>query len=56
MSGHITYTEMVSYFGKKPATDLLKCVERLAEIENEIIQFDKNARWEMALNSLNEIF
>jgi hypothetical protein len=55
MLDHITYTEMVGYFGKEPATDLLKCVERLAEIENEIIQFDKNARWETALRTLNEI-
>ena len=45
---------MVNFFGKDPATKLLQCVERVAEIKSEIIHFDKNARWEDALKALND--
>lgn len=55
MFGHITYSEMATFFGKTSATQLLQCVERVAEIRSEIILFDKNARWEMALKALSEI-
>jgi len=54
MWSHITYNEMVKLFGADAATKLLQCVERLTSIKNEIIQFDKNIRWDTALNALNE--
>lgn len=54
MSDLITYGEVVNIFGKDPATQLLQCVERVAEIKSEIIQFDKNARWKVALKALND--
>jgi hypothetical protein len=54
MWGHITYNEMVEFFGQDAALRLLQCIERLAEIKNDIIRFDRNARWQVALESLNE--
>ncbi len=55
MTGVITYTELVEKFGKDSAVGLLLCVERIARIKNDIIQFDRNARWSAALETLNEI-
>lgn len=54
MQGHITYSEVATIFGNTSATQLLQCVERVAEIKNEIILFDKNVRWEVALRALSE--
>ncbi len=54
MQGYITYSEMAKFFGNTSATQLLQCVERVAEIKNEIILFDKNARWDVALKALSD--
>ncbi len=51
---YVTYKELVDRFGKNNARDLMRCIERLAEIRNDIIEMDSDKRFENALKALND--
>ena len=51
----ITYNDMEMRFGKKPARDLLLCLERMARIQSDILHIDADRRLEKALSALNAL-
>jgi hypothetical protein len=51
----ITYQDLIVCYGNPTAFDLLRLVERLARIKNEIIYLDKEVRFQRALDALNEV-
>lgn len=52
---HITYADLVDRFGNHSARGLLRAVENLAQVKNDIVLFDHNARFQSALEALNNI-
>jgi hypothetical protein len=52
---HITYSELVSYYGRRQALKFLSLLERLGQIKSDIIMFDLDARFQNALEALNNI-
>ena len=52
---NITYTDLVGCFGKDNAHQLLLAVEKVAQIQNDIILIDQDIRFKKALEALNEI-
>ncbi len=55
MMDAVTYNDLVSRFGSDRADQLLRMMENLAEIRDEIIGLDTNARFSRALDALNDI-
>jgi hypothetical protein len=52
---NVTYNDLVTRYGSPAAYDLLLSVEKLAQIRNEIIHCDEEARFRRALDALNDI-
>lgn len=50
----ITYQDLIARYGSTRAFDLLLTVEKLAKIKNDIDTFDEGARFERALEALND--
>jgi hypothetical protein len=51
----ITYSEIAARHGRRPALQMLQTIERLANIKDEIISLDLDARFEKALKILSDI-
>ena len=51
----ITYQDLVARYGNTAAFDLLLKIERLAQINSEIIRFEEDERLQRALDALNAI-
>lgn len=51
----LTYKDLIASYGLDSAIHVLKSIERLAEIENDIQNMDCEARLKTALDALNEI-
>ncbi|MDE2020222.1 MAG: hypothetical protein KGJ13_07805 [Patescibacteria group bacterium] len=50
----MTYTDMAERHGHDQAYDLLKGMERLAEVKNKIVPFDREVRFRRAVEALCE--
>jgi hypothetical protein len=50
----VHYNDLVDRFGKDMANKLVRCLEQLAQIQNDIIEFDSDKRLEKALAALND--
>ncbi len=51
----VTYEDMVTRYGNTQAFDLLLTLERLAQIKNDIFNYDEESRLQNALDALNQI-
>lgn len=54
MFEYVTFRELAERYGKHPAFNLLCLIERLAQIRNEIVSMDLEARFEKALKALSQ--
>jgi hypothetical protein len=54
MNYHVTYTDMAVRHGHDQAYQLLRCMERLAQIKDSIIYFDRDLRFRRAFKALCE--
>lgn len=52
---HVTFSELAMRFGKRPAFNMLRTLERLAQIRDEIASLDMETRFQKALQALSEI-
>ncbi len=55
MTTIIQYQDLVLRFGHDQAMDWLTTIEKLAQIQNDIEQSDKDKRLQQALEALNHI-
>jgi phage gp36-like protein len=51
---YVTYDDLVSRYGQDNALQILKTIERLAEINNELEFMDRESRLQNALDALND--
>ena len=49
---HVTYSDMAVRHGDDKAFQFLECLERLAQITNDIICFDRDLRFHHAFDAL----
>jgi hypothetical protein len=49
----VTYNDLIERNGYEGARDLLRCIERLAEIKQDILSLDNEVRLRTALVALN---
>jgi len=52
---NITYAELVDRFGNDNALVLVRTVEKLAQVRDDIIFLDQNMRFQNALEALDKI-
>ncbi|MDE1900958.1 MAG: hypothetical protein KGI37_04845 [Alphaproteobacteria bacterium] len=52
---HVTYSDMAARHGDDKAFQFLECLERLAQIKNDIICLDRDLRFQRAFEALCEI-
>jgi hypothetical protein len=53
---YITYKDLVVRYGNKNARDMIRAIETLAQIQNEIVTpINQNDRLQRALDALNEV-
>jgi hypothetical protein len=48
----VTYDDLVERFGKDSAKNLVRCIEKLAAINDNIICFDEEERFAKAFHAL----
>jgi cell fate (sporulation/competence/biofilm development) regulator YlbF (YheA/YmcA/DUF963 family) len=53
---HVTYKDLVMRFGDSTAQQLMRTVERLAQLQNNVVTpIDREERFRQALEALNHV-
>lgn len=51
----LTYSDLIACYGRDSAQYVLRAIERLAEIKNDIQSMDCETRLQAALDALNDV-
>lgn len=52
---YVTYTELTTIYGQDKALEILQQIEQLAQLKQEMLATDMDARFKIALGALSEI-
>lgn len=54
-TGAVTYSELAARFGEDTAFQLMRTIEKLGTIKDNIVHMNQNTRFQRALDALNEV-